>query len=170
MIRFEYECAGEGCGFASDDMQEALDHCDAGANTLYICANCDKRHGWEINAQACCAKWESIGERPRISSASELALRAENERIDRIATDYYERLTGEAQEEIARLQSGIAALREQWQARYDAWKVEFDEEMQKAGRAERSLILAGQRYAMACVLEELDALFPPEAINEEKAP
>ena len=31
MIRFEYECAGEGCGFASDDMQEALDHCNAGA-------------------------------------------------------------------------------------------------------------------------------------------
>jgi DNA-directed RNA polymerase subunit RPC12/RpoP len=54
MIRFEYECAGEGCGFASDDMQEALDHCDAGADTLYICANCGKRHGWEINAQACC--------------------------------------------------------------------------------------------------------------------
>ena len=98
------------------------------------------------------------------------ALRAENASLDRIATDYYERLTGEAQEEIARLQSGIAALREQWQARYDAWKVEFDEEMQKAGRAERSLILAGQRYAMACVLEELDAIFPAEAINEEKAP
>ncbi len=75
--------------------------------------------------------------------------------------------------EIARndqMRAQIAALREQWQARYDAWKVEFDEEMQKAGRAERSLILAGQRYAMACVLEELDALFPPEAINEEKAP
>jgi hypothetical protein len=54
MIRFEYECAGEGCGFASDNMQEALDHCNAGADTLYICANCGKRHGWEINAQACC--------------------------------------------------------------------------------------------------------------------
>ena len=39
------------------------------------------------------------------------ALRAENASLDRIATDYYERLTGEAQEEIARLQSGIAALR-----------------------------------------------------------
>lgn len=112
------------------------------------------------------------------------ALRAENASLDRIATDYYERLTGQAQEEIARLQSDvdeldrmiraeiarndqmraqIAALREQWQARYDAWKVEFDEEMQKAGRAERSLILAGQRYAMACVLEELRALFPPES-------
>ncbi len=100
MIRFEYECAGEGCGFASDDMQEALDHCDAGANTLYICANCGKRHGWEINAQACCQEGES-----------ELALRAENARLDRIAMDYYERLTGDAQEEIARLQSGIAALR-----------------------------------------------------------
>ena len=75
----------------------------------------------------------------------------------------------QAQEEIARLQSGIASLREQWQARQDAWKIEFDEEMQKSQRAERSLILAGQRYAMACVLEELDALFPPEANNEEKA-
>lgn len=112
------------------------------------------------------------------------ALRAENASLDRIATDYYERLTGQAQEEIARLQSDvdeldrmiraeiarndqmraqIAALREQWQARQNAWLTEFDEEMQKAGRAERSLILAGQRYAMACVLEELDALFPPEA-------
>ncbi len=91
------------------------------------------------------------------------ALRTENARLDRIATDYYERLTGEAQEEIERLQSGIAALREQWQARQNAWLTEFDEEMQKAGRAERSLILAGQRYAMACVLEELDALFPPES-------
>ena len=81
---------------------------------------------------------------------------------NRIAINYYARLASESQDEIARLQSGIAALREQWQARYDAWKVEFDEEMQKAGRAERSLILAGQRYAMACVLEELDALFPPD--------
>ncbi len=99
-----------------------------------------------------------------MSQEEELArLRAENERLDRIATDYYERLTGEAQEEIERLQSGIAALREQWQARQDAWKAEFDEEMQKSQRAERSLILAGQRYAMACVLEELDALFPPES-------
>jgi hypothetical protein len=74
--------------------------------------------------------------------------------------------------EIARndqMRAQIAALREQWQARQNAWMTEFDEEMQKAGRAERSLILAGQRYAMACVLEELDALFPPEVINEEKA-
>ena len=84
-----------------------------------------------------------------MSHEEEIAqLRAENERLDRIATDYYERLTGEAQEEIARLQSGIASLREQWQARLDAWKAEFDEEMQKAGRAERSLILADQRYAI----------------------
>ena len=99
-----------------------------------------------------------------MSHEEEIAqLRAENARLDRIAMDYYERLTGEAQEEIARLQSGIAALREQWQARQNAWLTEFDEEMQKAGRAERSLILAGQRYAMACVLEELDALFPPES-------
>lgn len=99
-----------------------------------------------------------------MSHKEEIAqLRAENARLDRIAMDYYERLTGEAQEEIARLQSGIAALREQWQARQDAWKIEFDEEMQKsAGRAERSLILAGQRYAMACILEELDELFPPD--------
>ena len=67
--------------------------------------------------------------------------------------------------EIARndqMRAQVAALREQWQARQDAWLTEFDEEMQKAGRAERSLILAGQRYAMACVLEELDALFPPD--------
>ena len=98
-----------------------------------------------------------------MSHKEEIAqLRAENASLDRIAMDYYERLTGDAQEEIARLQSGIAALREQWQARQDAWLTEFDEEMQKAGRAERSLILAGQRYAMACVLEELDALFPPD--------
>ena len=72
------------------------------------------------------------------------------------------RIARAADAEIARLQSGIAALREQWQARQDAWLTEFDEEMQKAARAERSLILAGQRYAMACVLEELDALFPPD--------
>ena len=39
--------------------------------------------------------------------------------------------------------------------------------MQKAARAERSLILAGQRYAMACVLEELDALFPPKEEEEQ---
>ena len=78
-----------------------------------------------------------------------------------LALNYHERLI-RAQEEIAQIQASIAALREQWQARQDAWLTEFDEEMQKAGRAERSLILAGQRYAMACVLEELDALFPPD--------
>jgi hypothetical protein len=78
-----------------------------------------------------------------------------------LALNYHERLI-RAQEEIAQIQAGIAALREQWQARQDAWLTEFDEEMQKAARAERSLILAGQRYAMACVLEELDALFPPD--------
>ena len=61
------------------------------------------------------------------------------------------------------MRAQIAALREQWQARQNAWLTEFDEEMQKSGRAERSLILAGQRYAMACVLEELDELFPPES-------
>lgn len=89
--------------------------------------------------------------------------------VDQLAgMTYAEKLT-DISIRLARLQSGIATLREQWQARYDAWKVEFDEEMQKAGRAERSLILAGQRYAMACVLEELDALFPLEVINEEKA-
>jgi hypothetical protein len=79
-----------------------------------------------------------------------------------LALNYHERLI-RAQEEIAQIQASIAALREQWQARQDAWLTEFDEEMQKAARAERSLILAGQRYAMACVLEELDALFPPDA-------
>ena len=78
-----------------------------------------------------------------------------------LALNYHERLI-RAQEEIAQIQASIAALREQWQARQDAWLMEFDEEMQKAARAERSLILAGQRYAMACVLEELDALFPPD--------
>jgi hypothetical protein len=78
-----------------------------------------------------------------------------------LALNYHERLI-RAQEEIAQIQASIAALREQWQARQDAWLTEFDEEMQKAARAERSLILAGQRYAMACVLEELDALFPPD--------
>lgn len=47
-----------------------------------------------------------------MSHKEEIAqLRAENARLDRIAMDYYERLTGDAQEEIARLQSGIAALR-----------------------------------------------------------
>lgn len=85
-----------------------------------------------------------------------------------LALNYHERLI-RAQEEIAQIQASIAALRKQWQARHDAWKSEFDEETQKSQRAERSLILAGQRYAMACVLEELDALFPPEVINEEKA-
>ena len=85
---------------------------------------------------------------------------------NRIAINYYARLASEAQEELARLQSGIAALREQWQARQNAWKIEFDEEMQKSQRAERSLILAGQRYAMACALEELDALFPVEASHQ----
>ena len=78
-----------------------------------------------------------------------------------LALNYHERLI-RAQEEIAQIQASIAALREQWQARQDAWLTEFDEEMQKAARAERSLILAGQRYAMACVLEELDALFPSD--------
>ena len=97
-----------------------------------------------------------------MSHEEEIAkLRAENASLDRLAWDYRGEIT-QAQEEIERLQSGIAALREQWQARQDVWKIEFDEEMQKAGRAERSLILAGQRYAMACVLEELDALFPPD--------
>ncbi len=40
MIRFKYKCAGEGCGFASDDMQEALDHIDAAANTLCTSVIC----------------------------------------------------------------------------------------------------------------------------------
>ena len=53
------------------------------------------------------SKWEP----PRINSGSELALRAENERLNRIAMEHYKRLAGEVQEEIARLQSGIAALR-----------------------------------------------------------
>lgn len=83
-----------------------------------------------------------------------------------LALNYHERLI-RAQEEIAQIQASIAALREQWQARQDAWLTEFDEEMQKAARAERSLILAGQRYAMACVLEELDALFPPKEEEEQ---
>jgi hypothetical protein len=116
-----------------------------------------------------CILREQAVEVARTADVRIALLELENTRLDRIATDYYERLTGESQEEVERLQSGIAALREQWQARQDAWLTEFDEEMQKAGRAERSLILAGQRYAMACVLEELDALFPPEVINEEKA-
>ena len=90
------------------------------------------------------------------------ALRAENASLDRIATDYYERLTGEAQEEIARLQSGIAALRERWQARRDAWKSEFDEEMNKRGYTAYAAILGGEWYATESVLEELDALFPPD--------
>ena len=66
------------------------------------------------------------------------------------------------QEEIARLQSGIAALREQWQARQDAWKIEFDEEMNKRGYTAYAAILGGEWYATESVLEELDALFPPD--------
>lgn len=53
----------------------------------------------------------SKGEPPQINSGSELALRAENERLNRIAMEHYARLASEAQEEIERLQSGIAALR-----------------------------------------------------------
>ena len=75
----------------------------------------------------------------------------------------------QAQEEIARLQSGIATLRERWQARRDAWKSEFDEEMNKRGYTAYAAILGGEWYATESVLEELDALFPPEVINEEKA-
>jgi len=88
------------------------------------------------------------------------ALRAENASLDRIATDYYERLTGEAQEEIERLQSGIAALREQWQARLDAWQSRFDAEDKPSEYADA---LTERVYVISVVLEELDALFPPEA-------
>ena len=46
-----------------------------------------------------------------MSHEEEIAqLRAENERLDRLAWDYRAEIT-QAQEEIARLQSGIAALR-----------------------------------------------------------
>ena len=68
-----------------------------------------------------------------MSHEEEIAkLRAENASLDRLAWDYRGEIT-QAQEEIERLQSGIAALREQWQARQDAWKIEFDEEMNKRG-------------------------------------
>lgn len=54
-----------------------------------------------------------------------------NASLDRIAMEHYKRLASEAQEEIARLQSGIAAIRERWQARRDAMQVEFREETRK---------------------------------------
>ena len=67
--------------------------------------------------------------------------------------------------EIARndkMRAQIAALRERWQARRDAMQVEFREEMRKGNPSDYPAILAGQRYALESVLEELDALFPPE--------
>ena len=67
--------------------------------------------------------------------------------------------------EIARndkMRAQIAALREQWQARQDAWKIEFDEEMNKRGYTAYAAILGGEWYATESVLEELNALFPPD--------
>jgi hypothetical protein len=74
--------------------------------------------------------------------------------------------------EIARndqMRAQIAALREQWQARQNAWKAEFDEEMNKRGYTAYAAILGGEWYATESVLEELDALFPVEANNEKTA-
>jgi hypothetical protein len=97
-----------------------------------------------------------------MSHEEEIAkLRAENASLDRLAWGYRGEIT-QAQEEIERLQSGIAALREQWQARQDAWKIEFDEEMNKRGYTAYAAILGGEWYATESVLEELDALFPPD--------
>ena len=78
-----------------------------------------------------------------------------------LALNYHERLI-RAQEEIAQIQASIAALREQWQARQDAWKIEFDEEMNKRGYTAYAAILGGEWYATESVLEELNALFPPD--------
>ena len=78
-----------------------------------------------------------------------------------LALNYHERLI-RAQEEIAQIQASIAALREQWQARQDAWKAEFDEEMNKRGYTAYAAILGGEWYATESVLEELNALFPPD--------
>ena len=79
---------------------------------------------------------------------------------NRIAINYYARLASEAQEELARLQSGIAALREQWQARQDAWQSRFDAEDKPSEYADA---LTERVYVISVVLEELDALFPPES-------
>ena len=74
-------------------------------------------------------------------------------------------MTDEQRDEIARndkMRAQITALRERWQARRDAMQAELWEEMRKGNSSDYPAILVGQRYAMACVLEELDALFPPD--------
>ena len=71
--------------------------------------------------------------------------------------------------EIARndkMRAQIAALREQWQARQDAWQSRFDAEDKPSEYAD---VLTERVYVISVVLEELDALFPVEVNNEEKA-
>ena len=109
------------------------------------------------------AKWESMGEPPRISSASELALRAEKERLDRLAMEHYKRLIGEAQEEIARLQSGIAALREVLTQRRDDWQDRISREMAYQEPSPYAPYCLGYIDSLTATIKDLNALFPPDA-------
>lgn len=73
-----------------------------------------------------------------------------------LALNYHERLI-RAQEEIAQIQASIATLREQWQARYDAWQWHLDH------ISEDTAFVDGQLQSIKAMLNDLDALFPPEA-------
>ncbi len=85
------------------------------------------------------------------------ALRAENASLDRIATDYYERLTGEAQEEIARLQSGIAALRSELINRRNVLVHRF-----RSVAAHQGAYMLPEMAVIEDVLRALGALVPEE--------
>ena len=91
------------------------------------------------------------------------ALRAENASLDRIATDYYERLTGEVQEEIARLQSGIAALREVLTQRRDDWQDRISREMAYQEPSPYAPYCLGYIDSLTATIKDLNALFPPDA-------
>lgn len=91
------------------------------------------------------------------------ALRAENASLDRIATDYYERLTGEAQEEIARLQSGIAALREILTQDLNCWQDRISREMAYQEPSPYAPYCLGYIDSLTATIKDLDAIFPPES-------
>lgn len=64
--------------------------------------------------------------------------------------------------EIARndkMRDVIATLRKEWQARQDAWQSRFNEEPKPSAWAD---VLTERVYVISVVLEELDALFPPD--------
>ena len=92
-----------------------------------------------------------------MSHEEEIAqLRAENERLDRLAWDYRAEIT-QAQEELARLQSGIAALRTDLINRRAVLVHRF-----RSVAAHQGAYMLPEMAVIEDVLRALDALVPEE--------